>query len=1125
MSKAGLSVGEVLGQYRIVEEIGAGGMGVVYRARDERLDRDVALKILASDALTDEEARKRFRSEALALSRLNHPNIAIVHDFNTHQGIDVLVTEYIPGETLDTRITSGPMAERDILRLAIQLAEGLDAAHEQSIVHRDLKPGNLRLTPTGRLKILDFGLARQVAFEGERTVTVALTESQQITGTLPYMAPEQLRGERIDVRSDIWAAGCVLYELATGRRPFAQHNTALLIDAILNASPEPPRTLNPQLSPGLEAIILRALEKKPERRYQSSREMLAALEALSVSSQHHVIRSVARSRRVSIAAVALVALLLTAVGSFYFLRRAPIASVEPPIANQPRMRRSVAVLGFKNLSGKPDVNWISTALSEMLNTELAVGEELRTVPGESVARLKTDLSLVETDSLAQDTLARVRSLLGTDLVVLGSYLATASGAGNQIRLDLRLQDTAAGETIASISERGSEAKLDELVMRAGAKLRERLQMGQVSSAAMAQVRASLPANLDAARLYSEGLRKLRVFDALSARDLLSNAAEADPKFALTHSALSSAWEALGYDSKAAEEAKIAFDLSASLSRQDRLWIEANYRESNGELDKAIELYRTLFDFYPDEVQYGLRLAGAQVINGDAKAALAVLEKIRHTPGAGRNDARIDISESVAARAIGDMKRAHQAATAAVKKGQEQGARLLVARARLMEGIALRRLGEPAAAITALDETRRIYAEVGDRSGLADALNTIANIRADQGDYAGARKLYEEVLATHRASDNKAGMAGALDNIATILADRGDPAAALPMSEQALALFQQVGNKNGMADVVNNIAGAYVQMGRYDEGEKRFYEALELRREIGDRDGEAVTLHNLGDIAQYKGNFSEADKSYGRALQTFRDLGEKGNTAFPLGGLGNTAVALGQLDRAASYFEQALTVCKETEDRSQSAFALAGLGRVQHARGDLAGARQKLQESLSIRQELGENANIADSRTALAQLEIDENRASDATSLAREAAREFHAQRRFDDEVLARTVLARALLSQGKNSEAAKEVAAARALAPSIKSPITQAALTLEIARVQSAGARPPSNVLRWVKGVVDGSSRSGNVPLQFEATLLLGELELRAGVAGGRARLEQLLKDADTKGFGHIASRADAVLR
>ena len=881
MSKAGLSVGEALGHYRIVEEIGAGGMGVVYRARDERLDRDVALKILASDALTDEEARKRFRSEALVLSRLNHPNIAI---FTTSTLTRVLMCSSpstFPAK-LWTLASPAGQAERDILRLAIQLAEGLDAAHEQSIVHRDLKPGNLRLTPTGRLKILDFGLARQVAFEGERTVTVALTESQQITGTLPYMAPEQLRGERIDVRSDIWATGCVLYELATGRRPFAQHNTALLIDAILNASPEPPRTLNPQLSPGLEAIILRALEKKPERRYQSSREMLAALEALSVSSQHHVIPSVARSRRVSIACVALMALLLAAVGSFYLLRRAPIASVEPPIANQPRMRRSVAVLGFKNLSGKPDVNWISTALSEMLNTELAVGEELRTVPGESVARLKTDLSLVETDSLAQDTLARVRSLLGTDLVVLGSYLATASGAGNQIRLDLRLQDTAAGETIASISERGSEAKLDELVMRAGAKLRERLQMGQVSSAAMAQVRASLPANLDAARLYSEGLRKLRVFDALSARDLLSNAAEADPKFALTHSALSSAWEALGYDSKAAEEAKIAFDLSASLSRQDRLWIEANYRESNGELDKAIELYRTLFDFYPDEVQYGLRLAGAQVINGDAKAALAVLEKIRHTPGAGRNDARIDISESVAARAIGDMKRAHQAATAAVKKGQEQGARLLVARARLMEGIALRRLGEPAAAITALDETRRIYAEVGDRSGLADALNTIANIRADQGDYAGARKLYEEVLATHRASDNKAGMAGALDNIATILADRGDPAAALPMSEQALALFQQVGNKNGMADVVNNIAGAYVQMGRYDEGEKRFYEALELRREIGDRDGEAVTLHNLGDIAQYKGNFSEADKSYGRALQTFRDLGEKGNTAFPLG---------------------------------------------------------------------------------------------------------------------------------------------------------------------------------------------------------------------------------------------------
>ncbi len=201
-----------LSHYRILEQIGQGGMGVVYRAHDERLERDVALKVLPAGALADESARKRFHKEALALSKLNHPNIATVFDFDTQDGTDFLVTEYIPGLSLDSMLAGGPLPGKEILRLGMQLAEGLEAAHEQGVVHRDLKPGNIRVTPDARLKILDFGLARTLRGEATATtVTESLTETGAVAGTVPYMAPEQLRGQPADARTDIWAFGAVLY--------------------------------------------------------------------------------------------------------------------------------------------------------------------------------------------------------------------------------------------------------------------------------------------------------------------------------------------------------------------------------------------------------------------------------------------------------------------------------------------------------------------------------------------------------------------------------------------------------------------------------------------------------------------------------------------------------------------------------------------------------------------------------------------------------------------------------------------------------------------------------------------------------------------------------------------------
>ncbi len=319
-------VGSHLGHYLLQEKIGSGGAGEVYRARDEHLSRDVAIKILSLGTLADAQGRHDFRREALTLSKLNHPSIAVVHDFDSDQGIDFLVTEYVPGTSLSERLTNGPLPEEDTVRLATQLVEGIAAAHGQGIVHRDLKPGNLRIMPDGRLKILDFGLARPAAVLGPQRPTDSTSDIRSVSGTLFYMSPEQLRGEPVNEHSDIYSIGVVLYEMGTGRVPFQSTVVSRLIDAILHDAPLPPGRLRPGLSTQMEQIILKCLEKQPADRYQSALELLTDL------------------------------------------RRASRGSVR---------EKSVAVLYFENLGGSKEDEYFRDGITEDITTELSKIKELR----------------------------------------------------------------------------------------------------------------------------------------------------------------------------------------------------------------------------------------------------------------------------------------------------------------------------------------------------------------------------------------------------------------------------------------------------------------------------------------------------------------------------------------------------------------------------------------------------------------------------------------------------------------------------------------------------------------------------------------------------------------------------
>jgi TolB-like protein/Tfp pilus assembly protein PilF/predicted Ser/Thr protein kinase len=424
-------LGRTLGHYRIEEQLGAGGMGVVYRARDTRLERDVAVKILPPGSIADEAARRRFKKEALALSRLNHPNIATIHDFDSDQEVDFLVMEFISGANLNDRIGGGPLPEKEVLRIGSQLAQGLAAAHGQGVLHRDLKPANLRLMPDGRLKILDFGLARLL--QPVETNVPTATRDHLIAGTLPYMAPEQLDGDRVDERADIYAAGAVLYELATGHRMFSEGNTGRLVKAILHESPSVPTTLNPRLSPGLEAIILKAIDKDPDRRYQSARELMVDLERLSApSTTTPPVRRYGR-RRFGLAEGAAVAVGLLIIASI--LVAFNIAGLRDTVTGKAPHVESLAVLPFANVSGDPQQEFFADGITYDLITRLGRISGLRVTSRASIVRYKA----------SKKPLAQIARELHVDKIIKGS----ATRNGNRARVSVELVDVRAGRHLWS----------------------------------------------------------------------------------------------------------------------------------------------------------------------------------------------------------------------------------------------------------------------------------------------------------------------------------------------------------------------------------------------------------------------------------------------------------------------------------------------------------------------------------------------------------------------------------------------------------------------------------------------------------------------------------------------------
>lgn len=424
VADTGTLIGQTVSRYRILEEIGHGGMGVVFRARDEQLERDVAVKILPPRMFPNQRARKRFHREARVLAKLNHPNIAMAFDYGEQDGIDYLVTEFVGGMTIDAKLANGPLPPRTVIQLGIQLARGLAAAHHEHIIHRDLKPANVRLTADGQLKILDFGLASWVDPERDLAKTLSEDSDDSGAGTLAYMAPEQIRCDEIDQRADIWGAGTILYVMATGQRPFPMASRLKIIDAIQHLSPLLPSTLNRQITSSLDAVILKALDKDRDLRYQSAAELgvdLTRLLPISGETGKVAITEFGQAKRQMPRAtwLAIAVVVLSCVYGGYRLSRGWFS----PNPVSPKL---LTVLPFDSSGQDERTNALIAGLTDTLTAKLAETGDQR-------------LQVISARDIREQgvrTTEQASQVFGSDLVLQGSV----HSVGSQLRINCSLVD-------------------------------------------------------------------------------------------------------------------------------------------------------------------------------------------------------------------------------------------------------------------------------------------------------------------------------------------------------------------------------------------------------------------------------------------------------------------------------------------------------------------------------------------------------------------------------------------------------------------------------------------------------------------------------------------------------------
>ena len=927
----GALCGQTLGSYRLLESLGSGGMGEVYPAEDIRLGRHVALKLLPPHTAEHPDKIQRFEREARAIAALNHPGIVTLHSIEEAGGRRFITMEHVEGQTLASALPPGGLPMSTLLPVAVALTDAVAAAHDKGILHRDLKPENVMLTPQGRLKVLDFGLAKLRTDlpedeDGTTRETQSVTQDGRIVGTVAYMSPEQAQGLPVDLRSDVFSLGVLLYEMATGERPFKGRTNLSVLSSILKDEPRPVHELRDDVPRPLARMIQRALAKRPEDRYQSTADLRRDLEdlkrdydtgdlarATTAGRRRFAADRMSRRWALPAAAVATLALVLGAVGYL-----ATGGGGRGPGDG----RSSIAVFYFDNLTGDTRLDWLRTGLTDMLVTNLSQSPALRVLSTSRLYQLLEELG----DRDAPGTSARVVSSVASRADVGTALVGSFVRAGSQIRIQAQLQDPATGEVLGSEHVEGdAEEGLFELVDALTLKIRNRLELKALAAGADPRIEKVTTSSVEAYRDYVQGMHHHERLEEREARGFLERAVAKDPAFAMAQAKLSVVHANLGDMPSARECAARAHEDAERLPPAERHYIEGRYYSLDpATFNKAVAAYQAAVDAMPDQAAARNNLAQMLIYSRRYGEALGHLEELRRR---GMTFPGTYMSLAEAYVASGRPKRAEQALTEYVERhpdraaGYENLAQYLTARGRYDEALAAYdRAGQLDPRNFTVDlgrfvvETLRGHWKDAERAArrLKESPEpnerwqggaALAILALYLGDVETARALTEEGLRHAETKDHRAKVRLFR---AAIEADLGRPQDAIAEVEKALA--EEPREPKLVAWAHTSRTTYLARLGRRQEAETSRGEVETWLRSLPAPLAEPHRLQLEGELAWGRGDLGRARELLTRAAALLPEatIESKVPSARIHHALGRVALEEGEREQAAQAFERVVS---------------------------------------------------------------------------------------------------------------------------------------------------------------------------------------------------------------------------
>jgi tetratricopeptide (TPR) repeat protein/predicted Ser/Thr protein kinase len=970
-----LEPGRVLGnRYEILAVLGQGGMGAVYKVHDREIGGYAALKVIRPEMANKPEVLQRFKQELILARQVTHKNVIRIHDLGEADGVKFITMDFVEGHDLASLIRDrGKFEPEEAAEIIAQVCRALDAAHSEGVVHRDLKPQNIMVDTQGRVKVMDFGIARSTEAEGGMTQTGALL------GTPEYMSPEQAKGLHVDARSDLFSLGIIFYEMLTGKTPFHAHTMMATIFKRTQEKARPPIELEATLPQQINDVVVKCLATEPEDRFQSASEILAALgreartgvetslpgalpaEAAGTASGSGTVSGTAttlpgatgtaaggslagRNKWIAVGA----AVVVVALAAFFLFR-----SRTPGGAGTAAHPLSLAILPFQNASGDASLDWLGSSLSEMLRTDIGQSQGFRTVAPDRLHEVLNALGIGPNTQIDSGMLGRVAGLTNADMVLRGQY----EKAGGRIRIDARLEDLKQQRTIPVKAEAANEDSLLSTVDQLARTVQQDLSLGP---RAVNEMRASAftptSKSVQALKDYSQGLALVRQGNSLEALKQFQAATTADPNFALAYSQLAETYQELGQGQQAQQASGQAVELSASLPVTEKYLIAAADAQIANNYDRAVAAYGQLANLLPNDSQVQFNLGQLYEGHGDLEEAQQHYQRVLAADPKNLEGllavGRVDIKSGNPQSSLDPLNRA---LSLAVELNNQQG------KAKVLQaiGIAYQFLNRPQDALSNFQQSLDIKQKIGDQRGVAVSLDQIAQIEQLLGKTEDAAKHYQEELKIEQDIGDQSGMARALTNYGDLEQSQGRFDQALDATKKALQIYMTLSDQTDEATALNNVGNIYFKKGQYTDALTNFQQALTLREKMGNPANVAMVLNNMGQSYQKLGQYDKALANYLKALDSAHKAGDRfwiAASSDSMASLFEIQGRYGAALKAAQESHENMQVLGQRDEPTATIGADYGLALALAGRFDE--AQKPLAEALALARALDNNALVA-----------------------------------------------------------------------------------------------------------------------------------------------------------------------